>query len=225
MYKIKGFLCKKAFTLIELLIVIAIIAILAAIAIPNFLMAQVRSKVARTKNDLKTLATALEAYYVDNNAYPLMMLISYEGGYADVWGVDPWVGPSGTNEMFISQKLSITTPIAYITKEPEDPFYIIPQYTGFHPGCKRYCYSSHNAYAIGAPTSDFVTKGQHRAIFGEWRLWGSGPDRDRRDIYHRSPPTASAIVYDPTNGTISNGDILRCQRTAEGRPFYPGLVE
>jgi prepilin-type N-terminal cleavage/methylation domain-containing protein len=61
---------KKAFTLIELLIVVAIIAILAAIAIPNFLEAQTRSKVARTKADMRSLKLSLEAYRVDNNTYP-----------------------------------------------------------------------------------------------------------------------------------------------------------
>jgi prepilin-type N-terminal cleavage/methylation domain-containing protein len=46
-----------AFTLIELLIVVAIIAILAAIAVPNFLEAQVRSKVSRAKADMRSIAT------------------------------------------------------------------------------------------------------------------------------------------------------------------------
>jgi type II secretion system protein G len=59
------------FTLIELLIVVAIIAILAVIAIPNFLAAQTRSKVATNRADFRTLTTALESYYVDNNCYPM----------------------------------------------------------------------------------------------------------------------------------------------------------
>ena len=41
------------FTLIEVLVVVAIVAILAAIAIPNFLEAQTRAKIARAKNDLR----------------------------------------------------------------------------------------------------------------------------------------------------------------------------
>src|SRR6186713_1738012 len=59
-----------AFTLIELLIVVAIIAILAAIAVPNFLEAQTRAKVSRVRNDLRALATGIESYRVDNNSYP-----------------------------------------------------------------------------------------------------------------------------------------------------------
>ena len=60
---------RVAFTLIELLIVVAIIAILAAIAVPNFLEAQVRAKVSRVKSDMRAVATALESYHVDNNRY------------------------------------------------------------------------------------------------------------------------------------------------------------
>jgi len=60
----------RGFTLIELLIVIAIIGILAAIAIPNLLNAVQRGKQKRTMSDMRTLATAVEAYTVDNNVYP-----------------------------------------------------------------------------------------------------------------------------------------------------------
>ncbi|MGF1573883.1 MAG: type II secretion system protein [Sumerlaeia bacterium] len=62
--------CKFAFTLIELLIVVTIIAILAAIAVVNFRQALERSYMASNSANLRTLATALQIYLTDYGKLP-----------------------------------------------------------------------------------------------------------------------------------------------------------
>ncbi|GEM_PF-627817 len=61
---------RKGFTLIELMIVIAIIIILAAIAIPNYLRMTDRARRSRVAGDFTSVATALEAFSVDWGSYP-----------------------------------------------------------------------------------------------------------------------------------------------------------
>ena len=60
---------KRGFTLIELMIVIAIIGILAAIAIPQFTAYRTRSLNSSAMSDLRNAATAQEAYFTDEQAY------------------------------------------------------------------------------------------------------------------------------------------------------------
>ena len=57
---------RKGFTLIELMIVIAIIAILAAILVPNFIRARAQGQLTACKSNLKNIGTALEMYSTDN---------------------------------------------------------------------------------------------------------------------------------------------------------------
>jgi len=58
---------RAGFTLVEIMIVVAIIALLAAIAVPNFLRARKRSQATRILEDLRMLDAACDQYAIDNN--------------------------------------------------------------------------------------------------------------------------------------------------------------
>jgi type II secretion system protein G len=200
------FSCKRhAFTLIELLIVVAIIAILAAIAVPNFMEAQTRSKVSRVKADMRSLATALEAYCVDTNKYPPAKARN------DLWGANP------PEEPLSFRMLVLTTPISYITVIPSDPF--LPKHAdpSWIPDTFDYWdnFSTKQNYSSAEP--DFVLYADFGAA---WRLASSGPDRidyfgqDRdRDEYAKIGGESVYYpgIYDATNGTMSKGDIIALQ--------------
>ena len=96
---------ESGFTLIELLIVIAIIGILAAIAIPNLLNAVQRGKQKRTMSDMRALATAVEAYAVDNNTYPAA-------------GCNPGLFTGGTYNTLATNSFTNLTP-TYIAQPPK----------------------------------------------------------------------------------------------------------
>lgn len=219
----------SGFTLIELLIVVAIIAILAAIAVPNFLEAQTRSKVSRTLADMRSIATALESYAVDNNRYP----------------PTPFFGVTGVLRVVPNQ---LSTPIAYITTaQMNDPFIDRSlgdfEYPTSPPNNKatwspcssancspfeptnptagwRYYYQSNRDGRRGAGVQaamlQFAVPGQ-----GDWVLASLGPNEVRDVVFGDSsnaivPGVDVYIPYDPTNGTISEGDIIRTQRESRG---------
>jgi prepilin-type N-terminal cleavage/methylation domain-containing protein len=186
------------FTLIELLVVVAIIAILAAIAVPNFLHAQVRAKVSRTHADLRTLATAVEAYSTDHNSPP------YDGEPGDPFA--GWATVLGR----------CTTPVAYLSSLPAPPFQdrtvtdsSIPGHTRFldFPACGTHTYDYSTARWHGVPDDLYVTALWVRQFGASaWKMSNCGPD-----LRHVNDGSWFGLseVYDPTNGTVSMGDIVR----------------
>ncbi|MGE5716553.1 MAG: type II secretion system protein, partial [Acidobacteriota bacterium] len=73
---------RRGFTLIELLIVVAIIGIIVAISIVNMINAIQRAKQKRSMGDMKSIATAVEAYATDQNFYPAAAGFSLPSGLA-----------------------------------------------------------------------------------------------------------------------------------------------
>jgi hypothetical protein len=153
----------------------------------GFYEANIRSRVSRARADQRSLATALESYYVDNGSY-----VSWATGDQGVNNFLPANSASRARPTFRRPSAggprTLTTPLAYITQLYPDSF----------------------APDKGAVLSYYCDP-------NGWILISAGPDGDYdidpQKLYNSSVSQPSTELlskaYDPTNGTVSDGDIFR----------------
>jgi general secretion pathway protein G len=80
-----------AFTLLELIIVIAVVGILAAIALPNFVQTPTRAKESVLKTNLRTIREVIDQHFADKARYPESLEALVEAGYLRKIPVDPMI--------------------------------------------------------------------------------------------------------------------------------------
>jgi general secretion pathway protein G len=83
---------RKGFTLLELMIVIAIVGILASLAQPMFKTAVLKSREAALKEDLFNIRNVMDQYYADNGKYPDSLNDLVDKGYMRSIPIDPFTG-------------------------------------------------------------------------------------------------------------------------------------
>ena len=94
---------KKGFTIIELLIVIAVIAILVGIALPRFKGMRDEGNITRAKGELRTLQTAVESYRIHTGAYPAAAAFE-----TTLIGATPQIISAAMNDPFTSPAAAYT---------------------------------------------------------------------------------------------------------------------
>ncbi len=245
----------SAFTLIELLFVVAIMAVLAAIAVPNFLEAQTRVKVARVHTDMAATTLALNRYYADKGAYPPnttearryleaamqnpVMDSAHTSVPVDV-KIPWWIADSNILEPeiegmgmdftpstqtdtldahffkspvmdFNSGQLSLlTTPINYIGTAVSRDIYASSYARRDNrslnaTGWFGYVNSAELFDDDSLTTASPGLWGDHLTSGTYFYLASSGPDTSY-EIWH--PLSGPFTAYDPTNGSVSGGDIF-----------------
>jgi general secretion pathway protein G len=94
--KEKGRLSERGFTLIELMVVVAILGILVTLAQPSYYFATTKAKEAALKKDLYVLRDLIDQYHADQGQYPPSLPDLVSKGYLRSIPVDPFTKTSDT---------------------------------------------------------------------------------------------------------------------------------
>jgi general secretion pathway protein G len=77
---------RRGFTLIELVVVVMIVGLLAALAVPNFQRVLERARIVKAVGDISVIGQNINEYFLTNDAYPASLVDIGMGAYSDPWG-------------------------------------------------------------------------------------------------------------------------------------------
>ena len=215
------------FTVIELLIVIVIISIIAAIAVPNLMSANIRARVSGVKADMGSIAIALEDYKVDYGEYPKDPRFSRSSSYAlDIIAESNqnFDGQNGTDSDgndaiglgYLVYPEAGAEP-RYLKRIAGDPFNNNGEedWDG-SSGAHNHHYSYYTGEWSDSGPVDCTSSDDPPKY---WALVSYGPDKDPdidsyTEAWNAVDPNApdhdtyKNLVYNPDNGITSSGDIV-----------------
>ncbi|MBD3266564.1 prepilin-type N-terminal cleavage/methylation domain-containing protein [bacterium] len=220
----KNVMKQRAFTLIELLIVVAIIGILAAIAVPNFMNAQTRAKISRELSDMKAISMGVQQIRLDTGH----LLIDcwdddVDEGDQIVLDIFKGVGyePDNIKRHTTHILAPLTSPVSYLSSIPTDPFLeknpSDVNQRGFGSALTTYLYvdfdphvpltgsnsNNMNLAALELPVCRVL--GIQPLKKNEFAVVGVGPDARLGSAAGINPDRG--VPYDASNGLRSVGDV------------------
>ncbi len=172
--------------------VLLLIIGLGLIGLSNFLSSCTRSHISVARSNMRTLATAIESYCVDNNSYPPH---TFDAKFKVHW-------PRPIDAPTFDMRISLSTPIGYIVK-----YYLDPYHEEDEKASGFAYFSNGRGWFLVSPGPDRDYDTPFRFLHPDMVYMQTQEDGSLKELRGAEAIAASLLPYDPTNGIDSSGDL------------------